>query len=674
VLLLGGIAGTWGYRIWSHSDELLHQAILDAVQKWAPQATVSLGKCRLDWLGRVHVEQFRFTLPEARQPLFSLPETVVDLDREAFLHRQELLVQQVRIIRPRVELIRTVDGIWNWKGLPPLPDSDSGRVSLPGCRLEQAELMIRLENPDGQEPTTLICSEIDLHLTPNGRRNVLVNGSTRITPLGRLNLEGRLNVDTRTGSLTGKLSGVRLDRALLELANRLHPGLLERVTGIEDRLRQVMLEEPDPASRSPFSIQGIARDDRDVPPGHSGTGPRPALPAGATRHVIPADQIGDDSSVLGLEAISDIVFRVGLPAQNSPPDVRLLLELNSGRITNTALPFPLEQLTGQIEWTGSQCIVHRLHAANGPTVVDLSGTLAPTPAHPVGQLQIRLTDVSCDDRLRDRLSPGFGRTYDAQHTQGLLDMRFNLVGRPDGRWQPEGLVVTAKKCSVQHDVFAYPVRDAVGTIRQQDRDLVIDMAGLASGRPITLKGIVREPGPAAAITLEIDVRNLPLDRTFVDACQPQVKRVLESMNLQGQIDAHLRLDRAAGEGNHFRPGLAATLHHAKMAFQNFPYAVDQLSGRLGFDGRDWVFTELRGTHGPATLTGEGSYTKLDDVGNLDLTVVTHNASRCHRTSSCCGRSSLRPAASTAWSRATRKRTASRRKSLCRKCRSAADAP
>ena len=117
VLLTGTILGV-GYHYLSQADELLHDGLVAELKRIAPDATFQIGRCRLDWIGRVHVEEFRLTLPGEDQPFLDLPVTIVDIDREAFIQRQQLLIENITVSRPYLELTRYVDGTWNFESLP----------------------------------------------------------------------------------------------------------------------------------------------------------------------------------------------------------------------------------------------------------------------------------------------------------------------------------------------------------------------------------------------------------------------------------------------------------------------------------------------------------------------------------------------------------------------------
>lgn len=626
--------GVAAHHYWSNADRLLLEEVTRVFRDWHPDLRFQLGRCRLDWSGQIHVEQFSLTLPESDQPLVDFPDTIVDLDREALINRQEVVILNLRLQQPHIEATRYPDGTWDFQKLPPLPKSDK-RHSLPACELHNAQLVLHIMREDSATPATVFVDRADLKLTPNGKRSLLIEGNAQVAQVGQLKIDGRINVDTKTGALNGRLSEVTLGNDLLTYASSFRPEVSEKVAAIRQRLLDEMQKSPSPESRLPFSIAGLANTPSprfaEFRPATLNSSTSQIQRASGSRlpaqhHSIPPLMVGEQDSILGLLASLDVSFRLALPEPGTTPDVRLLVDIRGGRITNTALPFPLVNLKGQVEYANRLLTIRQFKAINGPTEVDITGALLQSESGPTGQVNLKIRSLVCDERLRSRLSVGFGKIYDVHNPSGLLDMEVSVASTPDGKWMPQGLLVRANRASVIHEIFPYPVQDAVGTIVQDGRDLRIDMAGRVGDRPITLKGFVRNPGPEAWIVFEIDVEDLPLDDDFYNACNPKMRNVLESMNLGGFADAHVRLERQPGPDQKMTPSMVGYLKAGTMAFRSFPYQVENLTGKLEFDGRDWKFTDLRGTHGEALLSAEGTYITSTGPGDLQLSVTTEEAS------------------------------------------------
>jgi hypothetical protein len=643
-VLTAALVGT-GYVYLSKGDELLHDGLLTKLREWSPESRIELDECKFDWFGRVHVSGFRLTPPDAEKRLLDLPEAIVDLDREAFIQRQEIVIQNVRIVRPKIELVRLADGAWNWQNLPPLPDDGNGRGILPTIQFEDAQVVATVFRDGVEAPATLRLNDVTLQLTPNGRRSLLVKGLTSVENVGRLDLEGQVNIDSRTGSMVGTLADLSLDRDMLKYASSFEPSVNDYVVAAEQKLLDVMMAEPQPTNPLPFDIAGIGRRETDSGQAFANASMQnasqslPRIPGEirtvvgsselvSKRHRIPAAWIGEQDSILGLRADLSVSFKASVPVPGAAPEIRLFVDIKNGEITNTALPFPLEGLTGQIECSDTRIQVQRLAAVNGPTRVEVDGNLYATPEGRTGEMRVLLRNLLCDDRLRNRLSESFGRIYDLHKPTGQIDVSLVAKSGTDGNWKPADLVVTAKECTIMHELFPYPVQDIVGTVKLDGGDFLIDTRGFAGRRPISIKGFVKNPGPEAHSLFEVDVEDLPIDDAFYSAANPKMQRTLNSMGLTGLADVHARFERPPGLGQKTVPVINAIIHDAAMAYEKFPYRVDDLSGRLSFDGLDWRFTGLQGRHGAARLRAAGSFLRSAPgiPGSLTLTVATENAS------------------------------------------------
>ncbi|MDA0283065.1 MAG: hypothetical protein O3B86_06885, partial [Planctomycetota bacterium] len=106
VVVVAGATGWVGYHYWSNADRILHETVARQLNEWYPELKFQLGRFRLDWSGQIHVEQFSLTLPDSERPLIDLPDTIVDLDRDALINRQEPVILRLRLLRPQIEATR----------------------------------------------------------------------------------------------------------------------------------------------------------------------------------------------------------------------------------------------------------------------------------------------------------------------------------------------------------------------------------------------------------------------------------------------------------------------------------------------------------------------------------------------------------------------------------------
>ncbi|MBC7819053.1 MAG: hypothetical protein IAG10_19360, partial [Planctomycetaceae bacterium] len=557
-------------------------------------ADVELEDVQYDFGHEIVLTGFSLTPPNGDVPIVRLPETVVHINRDALIERQQVEVLKVVVKSPRLEVVRGPDGSWNWQSLRLPPQQEKG--SLPEFAIEDGTVVVRVEQAPGVPPGVLVLEHMDIELLPSGKRQYQIKASSNCEHTGAIELSGRWSIDEQTGQLDGKLTQITAGQELVGVAASFAPEVRTKLAEWEAKFLELLSKPADAQGGSPFGVSG------------------PIKAAGAA------------DSILGLKAKFNVAFRVTRPEPKTTPTFRVAMNIVDGEITNPALPFPLQDLRGELYADNDRFLVKELTAHNGATKLLVDGKLEGREAGYPGRIELNVNNVVCDQRLRSRLSAGFGRIYDQHQPQGDLDMHA-VLAHDGGRWRPEVLNVTAKDCSVMHEAFPYPVEHANGSITLQDGNLIIDVSGMAGDRPITLEGTVVNPGANATILLTIRTSDLPIDATFIKACTPQLRSAIQRMRLTGVMDGEVRLTKAPQQP--FVTSIEALLRNGAMNYDAFPYRVEGITGRLSAIGPNFKFKELIGRHGKdgtTVIAAKGDYGKLNNnVGELNLRIVTQAA-------------------------------------------------
>ncbi len=133
------------------------------------------------------------------------------------------------------------------------------------------------------------------------------------------------------------------------------------------------------------------------------------------------------------------------------------------------------------------------------------------------------------------------------------------------------------------------------------------MKGMAGTRPATLKGTIDNPGPLAAVELEIRAAHLPYDERLRAALPQKMQAVMDHLQPSGAISGVVRISRAGGPDRKTTPFVVAKLEHVTATPKCFPYTVTDLSGIVEGANETWSFTNLRGLHDNTVVTGNGSF-------------------------------------------------------------------
>ena len=612
VAVIAGIGREYVLKFWGGRDALLKQVIVSKLHDVLPDATIEFDEPRYDFGHEISITGFSLRPAGQEIPIVKLPESVVHLDRDALIDRHQVEILKVTLRSPKLEVVRDRNGKWNWQSL--LPPPKMGKGALPEITIEDGTITVRVEQALGIPAGVLVLEHVDVSLVPSGHRQYLITAESKCEQTGGIKVAGRWHVDQQTGQLDGEFTEIHAGQELVGVAASFAPEVRSKFEEWEAKLWEVLSQPPDPKNASPFSLS-LPANNNISPAGHQVAGIDPLHNKGS---------LGSADSVFGLKATCNLRFRVLRPDTNVTPVFRVLLHIIDGQITNPILPFPLEKLGGELYADNDNFEVRKLSAENGVTKVSVDGKLTGREAGYPGKFEIGLSNLVCDTRIRSRLSAGFGRLYDDHHPIGDVDLHCFVVHDTDGKWRPEEFLATAKDCSIYHEAFPYLVEHANGTIRQDGRNLIIEANGLASGQPVTLTGVVETPGPNANVTLDINVKDLPFDETFLRALKPDLQATFRRMQLTGLMDGIVHLTKAPKQP--LVPTIEATLRNGSLTWDAFPYRIEGLSGRLSAIGlAQWKFTELKGTHGTAQISAEGSFMKGQGPGQLKLQINTKQA-------------------------------------------------
>jgi hypothetical protein len=573
LLLLGAAGGAYAYRLLTHVDEMLRAKIVEGLGEMLPGWDLRIGRCRFDLRGHVRVYDVELHVGQD-QPLVQLPEVVIVVDREQ-LADQRVLIHQIRLLRPEVLVTRDVAGKWNFEELPPLPPVQNSGSEW---KIEQGTVNIRLERVNA-EPDEIVLREINTQLVPSGKQRFEFRTACIVDRAGAVSLEGQCNLAEKTWNTSGHVQQLRLNTELLQLAGAVSPEIPRQVHaamhGLHARLK--------------------------LPPPTTAPG---------------------DTPVLGIDATTDVHFRVSQRRADSEREYQVLLNVASGRIENACLPFSLEGLKAKLYCDNRQLLVRQFSARNGATQIGLTGKLGWQSAAVPGRFELVVRNLNLDARVRNRLSPHLQETFDSVQPAGKVDIESTLQLVAGGEWKASS-TLHFKECTGSHIKFPYRAEGITGTIHSEDGVCEFDLQGFAGRRPATLVGRMQGASDTGEAHFEIRVGQMPFDEKLLAALNPTMRGVVEALGVDGTADCIYSLHRDAGQ-HEFKPHLVVQPRDCSLTYKLFRYRVNGISGRIVYDGHLWTFEDLQGEHGSCRLAAAGKYRMLGDSGQLDLRIASED--------------------------------------------------
>lgn len=594
LLLLGGAAAAGGYAYYfvNRSDEFLRQTMLDRFHEMAPEWNIGIARARFDFQGRIHMYDLSLSDSEGSStPIVDVAEAIVTVDRDKITEPNPP-VRHVRWLKPRVNLARGSDGVWNWQKLAPL---HLPKNVVPEFRAEHLALSLLVEKSANGPRTSTSFDDVNLQLIPSGKRQYLVKGLGKFSGAEGLSAEGTWQLDTEVWSLAGQVRSLAIDGALSQLVAEFSP---------EYRAGRARVDA---------TICKIAGGEITNGPGERGV---PAQWLGApTKGDSPRS--ADPVARMGLSAAAHVQFHFLRWGGARESEYKVSVHILHGEIKNPPAPFPLRDLRGTIELENRQIVFQELSAQSGETRFKLTrgrvleqGELRPA------ELDLEITSLPLDERLPPLFPSSLRNVYlDAQPT-GEVDVKAHLESDGRGTWKHESDLV-ARGCTLAHRKFPYPIEQVEGTITQRGELVDVALTGVAGPSRITMSGRIKNPGPEAASLFVVKTPGIPIDERLRKACPEKFQKVLDQLQARGDLEGRVTLSRLAGLNQNLSIVFDASFRNGSLNCLHFPYPLASVSGEFHGGGDDWEFENFKGRHGAAEITFGGAY-HPDDTGEPRL--------------------------------------------------------
>ncbi|MFN0195506.1 MAG: hypothetical protein ACKVT0_02075 [Planctomycetaceae bacterium] len=641
ILLLLAAAGGTGYWFWMQSDELLRTTILTQADVMLPDADIRLGKARFDFHRRIRLYDIELKPVENQPALVTIPEIVLTIDKDLLASEQRVLVHKVTILRPTLELVRRKDGTWNWQSLWPLPKSDN---SLPEFEIENGTVTLHWEPDSGVQHTSVSVQNVNMRLIPAGHREFQIVAVGQVNFSGKLSLEGQLDLNRHSWSVTGQWNDLKAGAELGQLISTIAPQFDHKLHALlaEAPTSAAHGSEPTLASDGPSKTAANAQHDQDESDSqdHRESSAQPqqvsTIWTGDAREA--GESLPESTHRLwdSVSAQMDVGFELASTTQGTPPSLRVRMLLRNGRIDHPQLPFDLHELFGTIIWDNDSLEIRDLQATHGSTQLLLQGKRVHAAASFSSEWHVQMTNLVVDQQFRGTLRGGLARLYDSLQPQGNFDLVFDLKElqpdssvREDGstiietagndvenpisnsgpettseqpivmdfettdsspiptpaasiprQWEVDNLLLTVKDAAITPTKFPYPITKMTGQIQQKERELTVSLSGLAGKRPIAAEGVIRDPGFDAGVDLTIQIDKIPLGESLLTAFPAKVQPTIESLRLTGTMEGAAHIVRPSGKNRIWSTFIEVDIRDGTMQYEKFPYRLVDLNGHL----------------------------------------------------------------------------------------------
>ena len=595
-LLLAVTAGGVACWVWANMDQLVHKAVEDNFRKNAPGWDIQLERTRFDGANKLHVYNLRMKDQKSDEWLVEVPEVIVTVDRDEYVRSQQIVVRAIKVRQPKIRVVRSSDGKWNWQGLPPLKLK---KRSLPAWSIEDAKFDIALDYGDSFPAARFELSGGHAKLDPTSSRSFGFEGGLNLADVGNLLVKGNLNLDHGQWKVTGQMNKVVAGDRLLQFAASTSPEISDRLQSLN---RQVQMA----ATRlRGETVRLASNEDLSL-----------SIP-------------GSNSPSFGLAGLLNIAFDVVSNGDGTDPEFRVLVGLQDGTVDNGALPFTLHNVDALIYRDNKSTRIRITNAKNDQTQLALEALVGTDErGAPIGFVRTNIQDLPLDDRVRSILPRSFRKILDPLHATGLVSIQGQMQAR-DGQWIPEKWRLDVRNGTSIFEKFRYPVDAVSGSMVQRPDENIFDIRfdGRAGQRPVALTGYVRNPGPKSEVLLQIKADDIPLDENFHAAFDEKGRDVISKLGIGGFADGNIQIYRAPQVGFKAIFEINAAVREGQLTYTNFPYALTNLTGNIKYTSqtRSWEYSNLQAFHNNTRVTGEGVIDGTRVPGLLHLKLAAADA-------------------------------------------------
>lgn len=593
ILVAGGGAAYWMY---TRSDEGLRQIVLQQLRTMAPSLKIDIASANWHSMNQIRLAGVTASLPDdgPDDPSLEIPEVIATLDPDQLTNLENVAVQKLYLVKPKLHLIRSVDQSWNWQKCALASGEGS---TLPDVEIEHATISTEFQLAN-KAPRKLVFKHFNVSLRPLDSRHLSARVATLVGPAGPLMLDGVVATDGSSWHFGTDDDHppwrIPVNRQFVELLCDLSPQIADQSAKVGPWLDQ---------------INAV----------HTSTGAHPSelIDQPNLKSMRTLDAVLGE---LGAKLDVDLSFRIQKDRPDQPVAFKTLAKIVRGEINHKLTAYPIEDLKGEFYVDNRQINITGLKAISGKTQYFFSGQIVPsTPINAT----FKVRNLEINDRLKNRLPIGLRKVAHMLRLTGVCDMDANVV-QNGSRWQSK-VDAFLTDGTVTHEKFPVVVRNIAGELHLKDDVLTFDAKGKYAGRDVESRGTITNPGPEQMGDIVITSENLPVDDESIAACPLPVQASIQSLNLRGRHSVLLRITRPPGPDQKWEPLLIDKVTDASMSFQNFPYAIRQLQGIVKWKGDLVEFTKLSGFHDGARLDGEGSFTRNPGRGRLDLNISAKDA-------------------------------------------------
>lgn len=295
----------------------------------------------------------------------------------------------------------------------------------------------------------------------------------------------------------------------------------------------------------------------------------------------------------------------------------------NARVCYEKFPYPIEHLTGRINFTGSDFTLEPLKGRHGPAQFTITGSTVKTESGRRNELALNVRDLQVDNELWSAMGPGLKKLWFVFAPSGRVDADYHLQTSPaEGKRRRLNLHLADVDAVCQY--FPYPLEHLTGeiTVKNSSAD-VQKITSEFAGRKVTISGRadhIRSGEPE--FDFLITAENIPMDSTLRDSLSARQKKLYDQFEIDGRTDARLKVTSAGGEISNVRYSGRVAINADTFLYKKIPVELTNVQALLDVNRQQIKIDRFHGdcNTGRASLTGQIVPPTEDRPIEYDLTL------------------------------------------------------
>ena len=307
------------------------------------------------------------------------------------------------------------------------------------------------------------------------------------------------------------------------------------------------------------------------------------------------------------------------------------LDCKSLAIKLVKFPYLIENLKGQIDLTEKDAKFKKLTATHGSVDLVLSGFASNPRIGKAKRFNIKSPNMAMDDDLYQALNPVQKRLWFAFSPQGKAKIEYQLDRDKSGKDKKQ-LHFEMYDGFALYENFPLPLKNISGDINiAPDEVSFKNIISKNNDQLITANGLVTNiEGKDFDLNFKIIAKNLPLNKTLIDALGSEQASAFEQFDMTGKADATATITAKRGKYDY---DISAIIKAESIIFSKLPTAITDATLETNINSKNLVIKKLQGKMNQGNVILTGQITPLQDSYEYDFDlqatdiILDHNFSK-----------------------------------------------